>query len=366
MTASPRRPNRVAAAALTAALTALAALGPSPAAAEPPRDIPALLGELRTLCQEADAATADYQEAAERLRAQRAEVDRLSRRLAGTRTDLADARRTAGLLASAQYRTGGLGGLGGREGLAALPAALRLLLGEDPGRALHEAQVADRVARAQAAEIDRLAEGERRADALATAAREALDTEATLAERERERRAEVRRRLDEVTRLLAGLSPTERSALTRLAEAESATAARELSAQGTLPAADAAPSTAGRAALEHALAQLGKPYAWGESGPAAFDGPGLAARSWAAAGHELPGTAAAQWDSLPRVPLRELRPGDLVFYAAAADDPRAVDVALYAGAGEVVGALGPGRPVARVPLALGPLLGAARPDAAAD
>ncbi|RKN40448.1 C40 family peptidase [Streptomyces hoynatensis] len=362
MTAPPRRPSRVAATALTAALTALAALSPSPAAAEPADGIPALLGELRTLCREADEATAAYQEAAERLRAQRAEADRLGRRLAGTRGDLAGARRTAGRLASAQYRAGGRAG---GAGLAGIPPYVRMLLGEDPGRALHEARIASRVSAAQAAEIARLVEGERRADALATAAREALDAERTLAGRQRERRAEVRRRLDEVTRLLAGLSPAERSALTRLEETESEAARREMYAEGALPPADAAPSAAGRAALGHALEQLGRPYAFGEAGPGAFDGPGLAARAWAAAGRAIPATAAAQWAELPRVPLNRLRPGDLVFYSPAADDPRAADVALYAGEGEVVAAPGPGRRVARTPVTLGHLLGAARPDAAA-
>jgi cell wall-associated NlpC family hydrolase len=67
-------------------------------------------------------------------------------------------------------------------------------------------------------------------------------------------------------------------------------------------------------AVAVALAQLGKPYRWGASGPAAFDCSGLTLFSYSAAGVSLPRTAAEQYDTLPHIPAGAARPGDLVFF----------------------------------------------------
>ncbi|WP_374203710.1 C40 family peptidase [Pseudonocardia sp. ICBG601] len=66
----------------------------------------------------------------------------------------------------------------------------------------------------------------------------------------------------------------------------------------TLPPGFTAPTDpVARAAVTYALAQLGKPYVWGGTGPDGFDCSGLMLASWAAAGVALPGA-----------PVRELSP----------------------------------------------------------
>ncbi|MGK5529005.1 C40 family peptidase [Streptomyces sp. URMC 129] len=332
---------------LAASLTALAlaSLTAPPAAAEP-RGPEALLTELRTLYQQTGAATDAYNETGERLSAQRAEVERLTERLAGTRTDLARARRLAGRLAAGQYRSGGV----------SLPPALRLLLGEEPGQALHDETVATRVVAAQAAEIDRLVANERRADALATAAREALAAEEALAEERRRQRDEIHRRLDELTALLAGLTAAEAADLAALELADIDEAQRDLLASGALGDDGRPPSPAGERALTWALGQLGKPYAWGAEGPDAFDCSGLTSRAWSHAGVTIPRTSQGQWQELPRIPLSELRPGDLVIYHEDASH-----VGLYAGDAQVLHAPRPGTEVTLDPVAVNPVLGAVRP-----
>ncbi|MGZ6868622.1 MAG: C40 family peptidase, partial [Blastococcus sp.] len=50
----------------------------------------------------------------------------------------------------------------------------------------------------------------------------------------------------------------------------------------------AAPTAAAQTAVNTALAQLGKPYAWGGAGPASFDCSGLTQYAYAAAGIPLP------------------------------------------------------------------------------
>lgn len=77
-----------------------------------------------------------------------------------------------------------------------------------------------------------------------------------------------------------------------------------------------APSSHAAIAVQTAEAQLGKPYVYAGSGPDVFDCSGLTMYAWAAAGVSLPHNAAAQYDSLPHVPIDALQPGDLVFFGS--------------------------------------------------
>ena len=95
----------------------------------------------------------------------------------------------------------------------------------------------------------------------------------------------------------------------------------------------------GRVALRWALAQRGRPYAWGAAGPDAFDCSGLVLRAWEAAGVGLARVAADQYREGRHVPLAAARPGDLVFFATDPGDPASVDhVGLVAGPGVMVDA----------------------------
>lgn len=63
-----------------------------------------------------------------------------------------------------------------------------------------------------------------------------------------------------------------------------------------------------------ALAQVGKEYVWGASGPDRFDCSGLMQWSYAQIGIHIPRSTATQWPGMRPVSLRELQPGDLVFF----------------------------------------------------
>gem|GEM_PF-283236 len=107
-----------------------------------------------------------------------------------------------------------------------------------------------------------------------------------------------------------------------------------------------APSVQAGIAVAAALSRQGLPYVWGAVGPDSFDCSGLMLWAWQQAGIEIPRNSAAQADTLPTIPLDQLRPGDLVtFYSPVSH------VGIYVGNGLVLHASMPGVPIKVVPLA---------------
>ncbi|MEV4789370.1 NlpC/P60 family protein [Streptomyces tuirus] len=350
------------------------------------RDIADLLTDLQKLYRKAEEATEAYNGTEEKLKKQRAETERLDRAQASARLSLHDSRGAAGRLARQQYQSS-----------TDISPYVRLLLARDPQHAIEQGHVIGRLARERADAVGRLTGNERKAQELARKARAALDRQLALTERRKKERDEVRARLHEVEELLASLSSEQ---LTDLAEFERkgiAKAQKELMASGALGIEDEAaepddesdedttdeatedngknrgghgstttrtttartttPSAEGRRAVRYAVRQLGKPYEWGAEGPKTYDCSGLTSQAWAEAGTPIPRTSQEQWKRLKRIPLGELRPGDLVVYF-----PKATHVALYLGDGMVVQAPRPGAKVKVSPIAANPVLGAVRPD----
>ncbi|MFJ6505443.1 NlpC/P60 family protein [Streptomyces sp. NPDC091879] len=315
------------------------------AAPDAPRSAATLLTELQRLYREAEKATETYNGTAEKLKKQRAETDRLDARLATARLSLHDSRGAAGRLARQQYQSSG-----------EISSYVRLLLARDPQHALDQGHVIGQLSLERAETVQRVSGSEKRIDVLARAARKALDGQLSLAGRQKKERDAVRARLDAVQKLLASLTADQIAELNRTEKAGTDTAQRTLMTSGALST-ERAPSSAGERAVRYAVGQIGKPYEWGAEGPAAYDCSGLTSQAWDRAGQPVPRTSQEQWADLPRVPLDELRPGDLVVYF-----PEATHVALYLGGGMVVQAPRPGTDVKVSPIAANPLLGAVRPD----
>jgi cell wall-associated NlpC family hydrolase len=336
-----------------AAVAAGTVLVPLPAGAAPQpggdgRTVAQQLTGLQKLYRQAEQATETYNATAQQLERQRAEVARLDRALGNTRRSLRDSRTAAGRLARQQYQSS-----------TDLSPYLRLLLARDPQQALDQGHVIGRLARERAATVGRLTGTEHRAAALAARARAALARQTSLAERQRKDRDEVRGRLKKVEELLASLTPQQLSALAALEKNGVAKAQHTLLASGALGDGDRPASDRGERAVRYAVRQLGKPYQWGAEGPKSYDCSGLTSQAWLHAGTPIPRTSQEQWARLPKVPLRRLRPGDLVIYF-----PEATHVALYLGRGLVVQAPRTGEKIKVSPLASFPILGAVRPDGA--
>ncbi|MFF5584490.1 C40 family peptidase [Streptomyces hygroscopicus] len=417
---SGRIVGSVCAAAITAAAALVPAVPAAQASATPSRpadrSVSELLTQLKTLYRKAEEATEAYNATEEKLRKQRARTRELTAELVRTRTELADSHDDAGRLARRQYQ--------GHSALSPY-SFLLTLLAPHPENAADEARELERAAGREAALVERLTKGERRADTVATRARAALDKQLSLASKRKKQRDKVKKRLDTIEKLLAALSARQIAQVAQRERQETAKAQRKLidsgalgtagaaasqgaagspaaptdsgngtgSGTGTAPAtgattapgsgqdAPAAPvptpeatgtaprpprqspgrpgtasADAGRRALAYALNQIGKPYVWGAEGPDSFDCSGLTSTAWARAGRIIPRTSQEQWRQLPRVPISQLRPGDLVIYYKGASH-----VAMYAGNGQVVQAPRPGQRVKLSPLASNPIQGAVRP-----
>ncbi|MEV1172422.1 NlpC/P60 family protein [Nonomuraea sp. NPDC049784] len=82
------------------------------------------------------------------------------------------------------------------------------------------------------------------------------------------------------------------------------------------PLVEAAPNDIVAKILEFALAQRGKPYLWGGTGPDAFDCSGVIYAAYREAGLTIPRTTFLQWPFGMKVLDGQEQPGDLVFFNA--------------------------------------------------
>ncbi len=119
----------------------------------------------------------------------------------------------------------------------------------------------------------------------------------------------------------------------------------------SLPAGMPAPV---RTAIGYAVAQLGKPYVWGGTGPSGFDCSGLVMMAYRAAGISLPRTTYEQvYAGQPVYDTGTLAPGDLIFTEGSDPGPGGAPghVGMYIGDALVIDAPYTGRDIELTPLA---------------
>jgi len=87
-----------------------------------------------------------------------------------------------------------------------------------------------------------------------------------------------------------------------------------LAALGPVSGADAASTQRVSRAANVAMQQIGDRYQYGAAGPRSFDCSGLMQYSYRLAGIKIPRTSSAQASRAHRIPKRNLRRGDLMFF----------------------------------------------------
>ncbi|MBL1081422.1 C40 family peptidase [Streptomyces actinomycinicus] len=313
--------------------------------AEPQLTQAQVKAKVDSLYRDAETATEKYNGAKE-------EADATQRRLTGLQDETArkqaklnSAREALGSLAAAQYRDGGI------------DPAWQLALSSDPDRYLDGAAFAERAGDRQAAAVSRVRDQLREIERLRGAARiELKSLRARQAELSRQKKT-VTGKLDEARRLLARLTPRQRTAVTGPGGTTGHTSRSAAGPREPLPQPGSAPAPTGRAAaaVAYAYGKLGSPYVWGATGPNAFDCSGLVQAAYRSAGISLPRTSYAQINAGHRVSRSELQPGDLVFFYSGISH-----VGIYVGNGQMIHAPNPSAPVRVAPIDQMPFAGATR------
>jgi cell wall-associated NlpC family hydrolase len=152
-----------------------------------------------------------------------------------------------------------------------------------------------------------------------------------LIEERRQAEIEASRRVAEQQRRLQAATTTQAVAVNDIGGV-SGTANSPSSSDTGVSVALPSPSTAGEAAVNFALGQLGTPYSWGGAAPGGFDCSGLVSWAYAQAGRGgLPHFTGALWNSGTHISSQsDLAPGDLVFFHGLGH------VGLYIGGGNFV------------------------------
>ncbi|MFI0908101.1 NlpC/P60 family protein [Streptomyces sioyaensis] len=301
--------------------------------------------KIDALYRKAEQATDAYNAAKEQVDVQQKEIVQLARTIDTTQHKLAALKRQAGALASAQYRGGGL------------PAEAKLVLNADPERFLDNATLARKgqlAAKRVMSQLAHLKGDLQRYSASATDRWQKLESNR---KKKESAQRDIKKQIDAAKELESRLAAKEKDRLKKLEDERAFEQQQKWLDSGVLKDISNKASAEGKKAISYATAQLGKDYVWGAEGPDTFDCSGLTLRSWQAAGRTIPRTSQEQWRQLPRVALKDMRPGDLIIYFSDASH-----VGMYLGDGAIVHAPRPGRQVTITGAGSMPILGVVRPD----
>ncbi|MEU3748269.1 MULTISPECIES: C40 family peptidase [Streptomyces] len=328
------------------ALTLQAAAAPFPPTppTAPEKSLEEVRKEIDGLYRQAAVATDAYNLAEEKTKEQSAEIVRLARMIVEGREKVEDLKAKAGAAARAQYRNGGL------------PEGAQLVLTDDPQLFL---DAAGRLKAGAKATTDLLGEMTRTQAELGVYAKDA-GANWTKLEAHRVKQAQAKKEINDkiaaARKLESELAAEERERLRRLEEQEQYRAQTSWLDTGILGDLKTGATPEGKKAVEFATAQIGKPYVWGAEGPDSFDCSGLTQLAWAKAGAPIPRTSQEQWRLLPRVDVKDMRPGDLIVYFKDASH-----IGMYIGKGAMVHAPRPGRNVTIAGAGSMEILGVVRP-----
>jgi cell wall-associated NlpC family hydrolase len=323
------------------------------AAAAPSLTLSQAKAQVAALNTRAEKITESYNAARDSLASVRKQEAASSAALAHDRGRLTVLQRRVGAAAAAAYRSGGLSAT---SSLVTTGSAQTFL---DQSAGLEE------VAQYQATEVAEANAAQRQVAAATVLHNAQIAKQKALVAGIASKRSQVQSLLAQAKQVLARLTAAQQA---RLAAEQAAANRRAQSERTSAPSAPTSGSSGGGgtyngpatgsagAAVRYAYAQLGKPYAWGGSGPNSFDCSGLTMMAWNAAGVSLPHNAAMQQSDIPSVSLSALQPGDLIFFGSPA-----FHVGIYVGGGNMIQAPHTGADVEVTPVSYMTPSGAGRP-----
>lgn len=350
---APRRGRGVAFAAITGAILLGTVASVDPGAQAAPDPIDQAKVRLAQLDEQTSKVQEDYTEAQAALDKAQKDLDRSQRDLKTQSDKVATMRKALGRVALSDYQSGG-----------GVSMTTQLVASGDSGQFLSklatiqnvtertsvqfqdfQAEQARLKSMKSQAEADRAtieSQRNQQAKLLADAkkkeqeAKQVVDrlTAQQRAELKRQQAAEAQAAAAHAVSRSAGRPTDQQSALGQ--PSSSSTQASQAGSQVPIPDPSHGVSSRAQSALNFALAQLGKPYIWGGTGPTDYDCSGLMMASWGKAGVSLPRTAAAQYAAGTPVSTSDLQPGDLVFFY-----PGITHVGMYIGDGKFIHASSP-------------------------
>ncbi|MEV8568435.1 NlpC/P60 family protein [Streptomyces sp. NPDC051322] len=341
----PRQRPLTGPAARTAATLALAGAASATAFegvghAEPQLSRAQVKAKVDQLYQQAEVATDKYNGAKAETQATEKSLRTLHDEAARRTQELNTARDALGAAAEAQYRNG------------AIDPSLQVLLSSDPTQYLERAAYVERADDLQAAKVTGVRKQLGDLAQLRSEADRKISELRTQQADLKKQKTTVQSKIRTAQALLARLTAPERAQYAAQDTGAAVPRADRSALRGSL----VAPSSRAAQALAFAYGALGKPYAWGATGPSSFDCSGLTQAAYRSAGVSLPRTTYTQINSGRRVSRSELAPGDLVFFFSGISH-----VGIYIGNGEMIHAPHPGAPVRIAPIDQMPFAGATRP-----
>ena len=318
-----------------AALASVTLMSESANAAPAKPSISEVKKQIDTLNQQAEVATQQYDQAQEATSQARTKANQLLAQVAQKTQKMNETRRVLGQFATAQYRDGGL------------DQTTQLLLSDDPEQFLEQSHMLDRLSSTQEQALETFKVQQEQANIQRAQATASLGELTTQQGKLATQKKNVDAKLAAAQKLLNSLNAEQKQKLAALTPS-TASATKNYTYNG--PASGRA-----AAAIQFALAQRGKPYARGATGPGSYDCSGLTQAAYAAAGVKIGRTT---WDQVKdgvAVSEADLRPGDLVFFYSSIEH-----VGIYLGNGQIVHAPHTGATVEIAPMSWMPFAAARR------
>jgi len=353
----------VPAAVATVTLAVTASIGSPVTAQASPDKVAAAQKKLDDIQAKSSAIDAKYTQLQQQLDTANRSLAQADSQLARGMARVAQLRKGLGQIALINFQTAGVG------------TTTQLVTSPDDTSFLNDLAVVQSVTNRSNGQLQELQASQAELTTLEAQAKQSRDTIAAVTATQKGLVEQANREESAAKAVLAKLSADEKKRLARLQQQQeqaalaaahvntaaapapaATTTSRSASRASVRPQAVAVPAS-GRAsaAIAFAMAQVGKAYVYGATGPSAYDCSGLMMRAWAAAGVSIPRTSQAQYSAGTHVSLSQLQPGDLVFYYSGL-----THVGMYIGGGKIVNAENPSVGIVVASLTSMPVVGATR------